>query len=210
MKSKRRAVILPVILLVLALLGLLGAMFSLRVNADLASMQVVAERLQTRLAAEAGIQRVKLLLAEARFDMDQWYHNPDELHRIIVWVEDGNESTWGTNEEYEGDEMAYRFGIGRAVRRLYARCLEIRDGLDRKSGLGVVACGHLGLARGSFGEEALESPCGTNVEFAPSLLQEGLVRGLLDQRVLEGVARRRHSPALVKDRGIGQLPESVA
>lgn len=111
MIGSRRGVILPVVLMVMVLLSLMGAMFAFRVNADLAATQVVAERLQTRLAAEAGIDRVKLLLRDGRFDMDQWYHNPDDLHRVIVWVDGGNESTWGSNEEFEGDEMAYRFSI---------------------------------------------------------------------------------------------------
>ena len=43
MTSVRRGVILPVVLLVLILLGLLGAMFAFRVNADLASTRAVAD-----------------------------------------------------------------------------------------------------------------------------------------------------------------------
>lgn len=111
MNRYRRAVILPVVLLVLTLLGVVGAIFAFRVNADLASTQVVADRLQTRLAAEAGIERIKLLLRDARFDMDRWYNNPEELHRVIVWIDGGNDSNWGSNEEFEGDEFAFRFSI---------------------------------------------------------------------------------------------------
>ncbi|MGB2988226.1 MAG: hypothetical protein WBE26_20345 [Phycisphaerae bacterium] len=111
MSQVRRGVILPVVLFVLLLLGLLVAMFSFRVNADLASTRAIAYRLQTRLAAEAGVERVKLLLRESRYDMDRWYHNPDELHRIIVWMEDGDETLWGTNEEFEDELMVYRFSI---------------------------------------------------------------------------------------------------
>jgi len=111
MRKDRRGVILPVVLLILTLLGLLGAMFAFRVNADLSSTQVVADRLQTRLAAEAGLERVKLLLRNGRFDMERWYNNPEELHRIIVWMDGGSETDWGTNEEFEGDEFAFRFSI---------------------------------------------------------------------------------------------------
>ena len=112
MRSARRAVILPVVLMVLMLLGLLCAMFAFRVNADLCSTQAIAFRLQTRLAAEAGVERVKLLLrGEAKFDVDQWYHNPEELHRIVVWVQEFDNTELGTNQEYDGLAMAYRFSI---------------------------------------------------------------------------------------------------
>lgn len=111
MTVRRRGLILPVVLFVLLLLGLLGAMFAFRVNADLASTQAVAYRLQTRLAAEAGIDRVKLLLRDFRYDVDRWYHNPEELHRIIVWMEDGDETLWGTNDELEDATLVYRFSI---------------------------------------------------------------------------------------------------
>lgn len=111
MTAGRRGVILPVVLFVLLLLGLLCAMFAFRVNADLAATQALTFRLQTRLAAEAGVERVKFLLRTARFDMDRWYHNPDELHRIIVWAHDTDPTVWGTDEELDEGAMAYRFSI---------------------------------------------------------------------------------------------------
>ncbi len=108
----RRAVILPVVLFVLLLVGLLGAMFAFRVNADLASTQAVAQRMQTRLAAEAGIERAKVLLQTERLNMNAWYHNPDELHRIVVWAYDGDSTVWGTNsEEFDEGAMVYRFSL---------------------------------------------------------------------------------------------------
>jgi len=111
MNPTRRAVILPVVLLILILLGLLTAMFSFRINADLSSTQVLATQLQTRLAAEAGVERVKLLLRSDRGDMSQWYDNPDELHRSIVWSHDGDSSVWGTTDELNDDTAAFRFSI---------------------------------------------------------------------------------------------------
>jgi len=108
----RRAVILPAVLFVLLLVGLLSAMFAFRVNADLASQQAVAYRLQTRLAAEAGVERIKLLLRDHRLDQSLWYNNPDELHRIVVWSEAENDTSIGTNEEYtDNNLMVYRFSI---------------------------------------------------------------------------------------------------
>lgn len=111
MMPRTRGVILPVVLFVLLLLGLLGAMFAFRVNADLAATQAEAFRLQTRLAAEAGIDRVKLLLRDDRFNIDRWYDNIEELHRIIVWMPGKDDSVWGTNEEFEDASVIYRFSI---------------------------------------------------------------------------------------------------
>lgn len=112
MAGARRGVILPVVLFMLLLLGLLGAMFAFRVNADLAATQVVSYRLQTKLAAESGIEFAKLLLRTARLDVNRWYHNPDELHRIIVWGHDTDSTVWGTNEEFEEEgAMVYRFSL---------------------------------------------------------------------------------------------------
>jgi len=109
---RRRAVILPAVLFVLVLVALLAAMFSFRVNADLAAQQAVAFRLQTRLAAEAGVERVKLMLRDHRFDDAVWYNNPDELHRIVVWGEAEDQTTIGTNQEFNDDGlMVYRYSI---------------------------------------------------------------------------------------------------
>lgn len=107
---KRRGVILPVILFVLLLLGLFGAMFSFRVHSDVATVQAVANRLQSRLAAEAGVERVKMLLRQSRFDRTVWYNNPDELHRVLVWAHDTDARQAGTNDELK-EEMAYRYSI---------------------------------------------------------------------------------------------------
>ncbi len=111
MIERSRAVILPVVLLVLVLLGMLVAMFSFRVNADLAATQSVGMRLQTRLAAEAGVDRVRQILRESRFDTDRWYDNIDELHRVIVWMNGEGDTVWGTNDEFDAPAMAYRFSI---------------------------------------------------------------------------------------------------
>jgi len=111
MSARRRGVILPIVLFMLLLLGMLGAMFAFRVNADLAATQAVTYRLQTKLAAEAGVERVKLMLRSSRMDLNRWYDNPEELHRILVWAHDTDPTVWGTNEELEEGAMAYRFSI---------------------------------------------------------------------------------------------------
>ena len=108
--TRARAVILPVVLFVLVLIGLLAAMFAFQVHADLASSQAVAYRIQSRLAAEAGVERVKLLLRAARFNRNVWYNNPDLFNRIIVSAHGRDSRTAGTNEEFD-ETMVYRFSI---------------------------------------------------------------------------------------------------
>lgn len=108
---KRRAVILPTVLFMLLLLGVFGAMYAFRINADLAATRVVAFRLQTRLAAEAGLEHVKMLLRSDRINMDRWYHNPEEMNRILVWAYDVDPSILGTDEDLDEGSTAYRFSV---------------------------------------------------------------------------------------------------
>lgn len=110
----RRAVILPVVLFILLLVGLLSAMFAFRVNADLAAMRAVEMRFNTRLAAEAGIERAKVLLRDPlqRADMSLWYDNPDDLHRIVVWANGAGPDTLGAySEDFDEGDMVYRFSL---------------------------------------------------------------------------------------------------
>lgn len=109
-EAQLRAVILPVVLFILLLIGLLAAGFSFRVHADAAATQASIHRVQTRLAAETGIEWVKVMLAYSRLDTARWYHNPDEMHRVIAWSADTEAAQWGTNEEVRGG-TAYRFSI---------------------------------------------------------------------------------------------------
>ncbi|MBI3834278.1 MAG: general secretion pathway protein GspK [Planctomycetes bacterium] len=109
-RQSRRAVILPVVLFVLVMIGLLSAAFAFQIHADFAATQSGAGRLQTRLAAEAGIERAKNLLLASRFDRNTWYNNPDMLNRIIVWANGQDSRISGTNQEID-ETMVYRFSV---------------------------------------------------------------------------------------------------
>ncbi|MCP4245450.1 MAG: hypothetical protein GY778_00220 [bacterium] len=74
-------------------------------------MSAVSQRLQTRLAAEAGIEKVLLGLRAFRTNVPTWYSNPEELNRILVWTPGEDESLWATNEELDEGTVAYRFSI---------------------------------------------------------------------------------------------------
>ena len=115
--QKRRALILPTVLLILALLGLLAASFAFQVNADSAATRALVERMQTRLAAEAGFHYVTLLLRQNPNDMDVWYDNQEKLRRVLVWSSAGGLSAFGAVEESDAESEqttyapAYRFSI---------------------------------------------------------------------------------------------------
>lgn len=109
--SRRPALVLPMVLLVLVILGVLAASFAFHTNARVSANRAVRSRLQTRLAAEAGLEKVKLLLAVGRMDVNAWYHNPEELHRVIVYMPNGDETVWGTRDEHDDEKLIYRFSI---------------------------------------------------------------------------------------------------
>jgi type II secretory pathway component PulK len=110
---RRRGVILPIMLLVLALLGLMAAGTSFYVHADLSAARGGSHRLQARLAAESGLQKVMFKLRTDQTDVSLWYHNPEEYHRIIVWGSEATEQELGSPFEYPDDDFSprYRFSI---------------------------------------------------------------------------------------------------
>ncbi len=110
--ARRRGLILPVILIILLLLGLLSASYVLQIQADYSAGRSVAERLQCRLAAEAGIQKVMLMLRTDRDKVDSWYNNPDEFDQALVWSPSAEPEEIGEVDFFPEDEtMAYRFSI---------------------------------------------------------------------------------------------------
>lgn len=111
MKRNGRGVILPVVLFILLLLGLLVGTFAFKVNADVASMRAAQYQFRTRLAAEAGVEKVKLMLRFGRLDRQSWWDNMEELNRIIVYTDSGDNNVLGTDEEFNKLTQTYRFSI---------------------------------------------------------------------------------------------------
>ncbi len=109
--AQRRAVILPVILLILILLGLLSAAFAFRTQAELQATNARSNEMQMREAAFAGIQKVMLMLRTQRTDVDAWYDNEEELHRVIVWSSTGGPTAYGTTTDDDDGSPAFRFSI---------------------------------------------------------------------------------------------------
>jgi hypothetical protein len=100
-------------LVILALLALLIASFSLEVEADNSAGQAMAERVQTRLAAEAGLQQVMFMLATDWSDASKWYHNPEIFDQALVWKPDFRLEDLGRREldmPVPG-ALAYRYSV---------------------------------------------------------------------------------------------------
>jgi type II secretory pathway component PulK len=90
-----RGLILPVVLVILLLLAMVGATFSLFTSAELGASEARANKFQTRLAAEAGLQRVLLMLREHRAETSLWWDNPD-LRRAQIWPSAKEGETYDT------------------------------------------------------------------------------------------------------------------
>lgn len=102
--------ILPLMLLVLILLGLLASSSSFYVHANYGATQSLVRTLDTRMAAEAGLQKVLLMLRD-KANVEMLYHNPEELHRVVVWSLNGDVDVLGTTQEFKEGVPAFRFSI---------------------------------------------------------------------------------------------------
>jgi len=103
-----------VVLLVIALLALLGSSFSWLAQADYQATQAHAQRVNARLAAESGVQRVLVLLRSQPEEFGAWWDNEEELAQQLVWLP-GEELTFTTEsrtaEDLEEEEPAWLFSI---------------------------------------------------------------------------------------------------
>jgi len=107
--------ILPVVLVILLLLAMLGMAFSLATSAELGASAARANRMQTRLAAEAGLQRILVVLRQNRAKMSFWWNNPD-LHGAQIYPPaseaedfDSRDRTLDEEEQEEGKQLGTRW-----------------------------------------------------------------------------------------------------
>src|SRR5262249_21868863 len=85
--------------------------------------------------------------------------------------------------------MPNRFTIARALHRLIASPNPVSDGLVVKTCFCAVAGENFGMRCCDVGELAFDGSGDTAVELLASAPEQSAVRGILDQRVLEGVFR---------------------
>jgi len=109
----RRGLILPVMLVVLVLMALLSAGFVFQIQAEGNAGRSMSDRFQSRLAAEAGVQRVMQLLRTQRDNIGAWYNNPDVFDQAVIWSPVASETELGIPAlaDQEEDAHALRFSI---------------------------------------------------------------------------------------------------
>ncbi len=133
--------ILPVVLIILMLMAMMGMAFSLATSAELGAAEARANRLQTRLAAEAGLQRVQFMLRENRAKMSAWWHNPDELRDVQIYPLATEAKEFGQHDTVvgEGDEEEeVKRRIGTVWRySIMATDLDIAEEVDRPIRYGI-------------------------------------------------------------------------
>ncbi|MBU0618161.1 MAG: general secretion pathway protein GspK [Planctomycetes bacterium] len=84
---RRRAIILPVVLILIALLSLTMAGFIFFVRAEAEGINAFTDGHQARLVAESGLEEVIALLREECHNAAAWFDVP-EWHHALVWAED--------------------------------------------------------------------------------------------------------------------------
>ena len=106
--------------------------------------------------------------------------------------------------------MADRFLIGRALDRPFAGPLPVHRRRSRQAGLGIVVRDQLRAGLDRIGEVALEQFGDLAVILQARAPEQRLVGGVLDQRMLEDVARTRRPAALIEQFGLDQAAEPLA
>jgi len=85
--AARPAFVLPVVLVLIGLLALTMAGFTFFMRAEIAGAQAQRDGQQARLAAESGLEEVKLLLRKSRDDPSAWWNAPERFRHALVWSE---------------------------------------------------------------------------------------------------------------------------
>ncbi|MFH1747568.1 MAG: hypothetical protein ABIG44_11045 [Planctomycetota bacterium] len=118
MRVSRRAIILPVVLVVISLLALTMAGFIFFVRAETAGTLAHGDLQQARLAAESGLEEIIATLRLNPHDTSVWFDSPGRFRHTLIWSEgyereDDPVAQTGTREslfeEYAVPPHAWRF-----------------------------------------------------------------------------------------------------
>ncbi len=108
--SGQRAIVLPVVLVLIGLLSLTMAGFVFFVRAEGVGIMAYADGHQALLAAESGLQEVTALLRDERDNVAAWYDRPDLLRHALVWAEDYERDSDPVRELGSRKELLERVG----------------------------------------------------------------------------------------------------
>ncbi len=86
--SRRRGMILVVVLLMIGLLALTMAGFLFFTRAEGEGIHAVADGHQARLAAESGFEEITVLLRAQRDNAAVWFDDPNRFRHVLVWARD--------------------------------------------------------------------------------------------------------------------------
>src|SRR5712691_7023433 len=101
-------------------------------------------------------------------------------------------------------EMPQSFDMGGALDGTPASLLPVANSLLQQTGFGVVMRQQLGLGRGSVKKLLRQDLGNALVDMLPSTLEQRLIGGVLDQRVVENIAGLRWYTALIDDLDLHQ------
>ncbi|MFQ5804871.1 MAG: hypothetical protein ACE5I3_00310 [Phycisphaerae bacterium] len=107
----QRAIILPVVLVLIGLLSLTMAGFIFFVRAEGEGILAYSDGQQARLAAESGLEEVIALLREERDNMAAWFDVPDRFRHALVWAEDYERDSDPVRELGSRKELFERGGV---------------------------------------------------------------------------------------------------
>jgi len=79
-----RAIILPIILVIFALLTLLAVSFSFSTRAQLSAVRSETLLAQARAAAASGVESAALLLTQEYENIPKWYDNPELFKEVVL------------------------------------------------------------------------------------------------------------------------------
>lgn len=91
--ARRPAFILVVVLVMIVLLSLLAAGYTLMVRSHVDTVETRIQEFHMRMAAEGGIQQAVTILRDRQGDLGAWYNNPEELRAVAF---DGADEEGGT------------------------------------------------------------------------------------------------------------------
>lgn len=83
----RRALVLPVVLVVISLLALTLASFIFFVQSERSGAAAYTLDQQSRLTAESGLEELVSILRLGKHDAKAWFDNPQRLRHALVWAE---------------------------------------------------------------------------------------------------------------------------